>query len=438
MKRNIYSASEEIMTLNEKVSIIADEVISILKQLSHDNRKQLDVKLIAEMMLCKENVQKILSGSQRGENKSDSAHMRLRELSNNILDRLTELVPPSMTDKISELKDGLHKNEDFGGPSDWLEPPVKFIKKYFDSLSRRNSELEEFMQQTMKYLADTESHLADELSSHQQKFRIDRDFEEGISSNMDMIKHNFSVADDFNSIRNAVMSKIDNINRGIDRKRDQDMLMLKETEQTIEQMGKKMNDIKREADEIRKKSREIEFESVRDSLTGLYNRKAYDTKMEETLSIHNRYKVSYSLLVCDIDFFKKINDSYGHKVGDLALKKLSALLKERLRENDFIARYGGEEFAIILPHTNLSDAAKAGESIRSYIRNSVFSYKNNEIPLTISIGVSSFRTGDDGITVFERADKALYLAKRAGRNQVKTEEDVINEGAILKQSASKL
>jgi diguanylate cyclase len=128
-------------------------------------------------------------------------------------------------------------------------------------------------------------------------------------------------------------------------------------------------------------------------------------------------------MVCDIDFFKKINDTYGHKVGDLALKKLASLLQERLRVNDIITRYGGEEFAIILPHTGLEGAQKAAEGIRSYIDKATFSYKGKTIPLTISVGVSKFIKGDDKNSVFERADRALYLAKNSGRNAVRSELD---------------
>jgi len=131
-------------------------------------------------------------------------------------------------------------------------------------------------------------------------------------------------------------------------------------------------------------------------------------------------------MVCDIDHFKKINDTYGHKVGDLTLKKIAGLLKERLRTNDFIARYGGEEFTVILNHTTLDDARKVGEDVREFIYNSSFSYKQQKIPVTISIGISFFVADDDSNTVFERADAALYFAKESGRNSVKTEKDVIN------------
>jgi diguanylate cyclase len=203
------------------------------------------------------------------------------------------------------------------------------------------------------------------------------------------------------------------------------MLRLQRTEEALQEMTERMNEMKKEAEEIRKKAEEAKNESYHDSLTQLHNRKAYDEKIEEAMANVTRYDESASLIVCDIDFFKSINDTFGHKVGDLALKKLATLLKERLRVNDFVARYGGEEFVVILPHTDLDGAYIAGEGIRSYIDKALFSYKGQHIPLKVSVGISEFKKSDDSSSAFERADKALYLAKDSGRNQVKTEKDVL-------------
>jgi diguanylate cyclase len=244
-----------------------------------------------------------------------------------------------------------------------------------------------------------------------------------------MIKHDFNSADNtsndgFRNLKMAVMNKIETINKNIGEKRKQDMSRLRDTEKTLDAMGKRIDNIKNEADAIKKKAKEIELESLHDNLTGLYNRKAYDKKIIETLADLKRYYTPASLIICDIDNFKIINDNFGHKVGDLALKKISTLFSEKLRVNDFIARYGGEEFAIILPHTALEDARKAGEGVRAYIDDSVFSYKKENIALKISAGISSFRADDNVHTVFERADKALYLSKNSGKNTVRTEDDI--------------
>jgi len=199
-------------------------------------------------------------------------------------------------------------------------------------------------------------------------------------------------------------------------------------------MSKKMNKIVQEAASIKKKAEQLEKESHTDKLTGLNNRSSYDAKISETIANLARYGVRSSLMICDIDHFKKINDTYGHKVGDLALKKLASLMRKKMRINDFIARYGGEEFAVILPHTPLQEAQTAAEALRHYIHHSTFSYRNNKIPLTISIGISEFRRDDDPASVFERADSALYMAKTSGHNNVKTEAET---GAVKDQADHK-
>lgn len=419
----------DLEVFEEKVYVIAAEVLDILKELSLENQKQINSKTIAEKMFHKESVKSVLINKNNGEPNKEDEIKYLKELANTVLDKFAKLVPSHMVENLCNLKDILKDHTMLDSSIDWLDSPISIIKKYIESVSKRNNELEEFLKQTMQYLAAIEAPLTNELSSQQNKFSEDREFEDSIYQHMDMMREECNVADDIESLKMAFINKIENINKGIEKKRARDIVRLKESEKTIEEMKKRMNEVKCEADEIRKKSQEMEVEVYRDALTGLHNRKAYDEKIEEILAHVKRYDISASLMICDIDFFKKINDNYGHKVGDLALKKLAELLKERLRINDFIARYGGEEFAIVIPHTDMKGAMIAGEGIRSYIDKSVFSYKNQKIPLTISVGISSFKKEDDVSTVFERADKALYLAKKFGRNKVKTEDDVPAEGA---------
>ncbi|MBI4849295.1 MAG: GGDEF domain-containing protein [Nitrospirae bacterium] len=435
MNQEIDLKDLDLAAFEEKVYVIADEVLVILKELSRENQKQISSKLIAEKMFNKDTVKCVLVNN--GIASSNTEIDRLKEIANVILDRFTELVPSHMTDKFDTLKNMFNNNAAAINAKDWLDSPIDILRKYIGSLSDRNNEVEEFLKQTMQYLAAIEQPLTGELASQQQKFRDERAFEEDLTSYINMMRQDCNHHTDINALKAAFLNKIENINKGIEQKREQDIQRLKDAEKTLGEMWERMNEIKHEAEEIRKKSQEMEFESYHDALTGIYNRRAYDEKIEEILAHVQRYDIPATLMICDIDFFKKINDKFGHKIGDLALKKLADLLKERLRKNDFIARYGGEEFAIILPHTDLNGAKIAGESVRSYIDKSVFSYKGQKIPLTISAGVSSFKKDDDITTVFERADKALYLAKKSGRNLVRTDEDVLAEATapnLLKQN----
>lgn len=418
----------DLAGFEEKVYVIADEVLDILKELSRENNNQISSRQIAEKMFRKEAVKSALNPGISGPAAGEIEY--LKDIANIVLDKFTELVPPHMSDNFCNLKDAFKIN----GPNtstEWLDSPISIIKKYINSLSARNSEVEAFMKQTMQYLEAIEEPLSKELSFHQNKIKTDRTFEDDLFRYMKTMRDDCNTFNDINALKTAFIGKIENIGRGFEQKREQDMLRLQETEKTIEEMGKRMHDIKREADEIRKRSQEAEFEAYHDALTGLYNRRAYQDRMDETLANLQRYRVPASLMICDIDFFKKINDAHGHNVGDLALKKLAELLVERLRKNDIITRYGGEEFAVILPHTDLAGAVIAGEGLRSYIAKAVFSYKGRTIPLTISVGISAFNRDDTPEAVFERADHALYLAKKSGRNRVMSETDLIKDSVLL-------
>ncbi len=414
----------QITTLEKKIYVIADEVLNILKHLSHENKQQLNTKLIADKMAGAESLTKILLDSGQEDGNNRDSYTPLKTIAGAVLDKFTELVPSFMNDKFDNLRGQFNDKSIFEDSSIWLDSSIKIVKKYIDSISNRNAELEEFMKQTMKYLSETEKHMSSELVSHQNKFHADRKFEDSISSNISLIKEDFNTGGDISKIKETVFGKFNNINKNIEKNREQDLQRLQETEKILEKMSTRILDIKAEADELKKRAEEIEIESVHDKLTGLHNRKAYDNKITETLANMDRYNIPSTLLFCDIDHFKKINDTFGHKVGDLALKKMASLLKEKLRVNDFIARFGGEEFAIILPHSSIENAFTAAQGLLSNISEAIFSYKARNISLSISIGISTFRKGDDSNSVLDRADKALYIAKNSGRNTIRTENDI--------------
>ena len=258
---NLSNAKDEF---EEKVVAVADEVLDILKELSRENKKQISSKLIAEKLYWKDSFKNLFSGSSGKESISTMDPDCLQELSNMVLDKFTELLPSHMSGNLGILKDGLHNNILDGASGEWLDSPLEIIKKYIDSISGRNRELESFIKQTMSYLSNTESHMTSELSSQQKKFNDDREFEDDISSSMNAIGDNIDSTEDLDRIKSVVMEKIKNINRGIETKRESDMNRLKETEKTLTEMTMRMSEIKQEADEIRKKSEEIEYESIRE------------------------------------------------------------------------------------------------------------------------------------------------------------------------------
>lgn len=161
-------------------------------------------------------------------------------------------------------------------------------------------------------------------------------------------------------------------------------------------------------------------QSITDSLTSLYNRRYFNDTCISEFKRSKRYSMNFSMIIMDIDHFKKINDTYGHPVGDLVLKDISNIAKTFIRKEDTLCRIGGEEFAIILPHTNLQDAIELSERIRKNQENTLIKVNSDtNIKVTFSIGISTIDSLDNSYEdMFLRADKALYKAKEQGRNIV--------------------
>jgi diguanylate cyclase (GGDEF)-like protein len=155
-------------------------------------------------------------------------------------------------------------------------------------------------------------------------------------------------------------------------------------------------------------------------LTGLFNRRSLDARLDQELKRHMRHREGFCLLMADLDHFKKVNDTYGHLAGDAVLRRAAQALQAGLRTTDFLARYGGEEFAVILPHTGQSQAWMLAERLRRRVAAGGVRYAGRSIPVTVSIGLASFTPGQAATpaSLLGLADQALYAAKSAGRNRV--------------------
>jgi diguanylate cyclase (GGDEF)-like protein/PAS domain S-box-containing protein len=177
--------------------------------------------------------------------------------------------------------------------------------------------------------------------------------------------------------------------------------------------------IQRDVTEQINLQRQLEILSRTDPLTGLLNRRAFDEIAENELSRFRRSREVYSLLMLDIDHFKKVNDKYGHTSGDVAIQSVAQTCESNLRLHDKAARLGGEEFCVLLPYTNKHAAYKIAEKLRRVVSTLSISTMNGDISMTISIGLAEVNDADtDHTEIFNRADENLYKAKKAGRNRV--------------------
>ncbi|HWE72841.1 MAG TPA: diguanylate cyclase [Stellaceae bacterium] len=236
---------------------------------------------------------------------------------------------------------------------------------------------------------------------------------------------------------------LDNISTAMGRSQSQERVralvadLVRETQsmaQRNQNLESRLGRIANEVTELRENLQIVTREALTDALTGIPNRKFFDTRLQEAAREALSEGEAMSLVLCDIDHFKRFNDSFGHQVGDQVLRLVARTLSDSVKGRDTPARFGGEEFAIILPRTNLQQGAIVADQIRNGVMRRRFVGKDTRDDyggVTLSFGVAQYRANEDLADLVGRADAALYHAKHEGRNRVSTE---INAGDLARAS----
>lgn len=188
----------------------------------------------------------------------------------------------------------------------------------------------------------------------------------------------------------------------------------------VNALSKQLDESHKEIDHLREEVRRAREDASIDGLTGLTNRKAFDMALANCLRDMDKTN-EVSLLMMDIDFFKRVNDSYGHLFGDKVIRAVAEILKQNTKGKDIVARYGGEEFVVLLPNTSLNGARVVAEQIGAMVQKvRILRSEKNEIieNISVSLGVAHYRAGESSSDFIARADKALYTSKENGRNRV--------------------
>jgi len=176
--------------------------------------------------------------------------------------------------------------------------------------------------------------------------------------------------------------------------------------------------IKRQADELKAANAQLAALSMTDALTTLYNRRYLDQRAEEEVARAHRYRAALSCLMVDVDLFKSINDRFGHQEGDRVLQMVAAVIRHSTRISDVVGRYGGEEFTVLAPATDLPAGLVLAERIRANVAAREITLGEEQVRITVSVGLAQLRPKQPADELVAAADKALYAAKAAGRNRI--------------------
>lgn len=251
------------------------------------------------------------------------------------------------------------------------------------------------------------------IESAENRSRLDQ----SVSEQMEELQLSAINATKLEPLKGIINSRLANIAKEIQLHIKNEAHQRQQTQQQLEDLAAKIKDMESESSDLKTKLKVANTQALRDTLTGLPNRNAYNERLEIELARWKRYHFPLSLIIWDIDHFKKINDSYGHKAGDKVLLLIAQQLSEYSRETDFISRFGGEEFTMLLPNTDRKSALILANQLRQVIEKTGFNAAGSSVSITISCGVTEFILNDTDESAFERADQALYQAKEEGRNR---------------------
>ncbi len=338
---------------------------------------------------------------------------------NDLLIRLIEFLP--LEDAVKEKAEQLKEDFSHGVTTEQLPQALKsiaaLISKMRSNVHQEQKEFERFLKSLTGRLEEMDLYLQSSMTEHKLSFQSGIDLDDAVKAQVKGIGDSVLAFDNIVEIENAVQLHLDKILSHIDLHRNTENERVARVEEKNKELSSKLQVLEKESGKLRQQVLDSKNKAMLDQLTQLPNRLAYDERMHQEFARWKRYNNTLLIMVWDIDYFKKVNDTYGHQAGDKVLKVVADLLRNNLRETDFIARFGGEEFVGLMPETTLGGGFKIAEKIRASIEKLEFHYRGSNVKVTISCGISLFMENDTPESAFSRADKALYKAKDEGRNR---------------------
>lgn len=312
---------------------------------------------------------------------------------------------------IKEIEEGLTLEQ----MSDLLNRIIELAQK---AVTTTNEDFENYLITLNTQLFEVQKFLKDSHKEQVVAGEAHSALDQQVRQDVDAIQQVVRDTNDLGELKQSVATQLAGIVRAMDEFKRNEAARDGRLQQRYDALLEQVSTMEEETRRVKAHMEEERQKARTDALTGLPNRAAYDDHMQKEFERWSRYQQGFSVAVGDLDFFKKINDSYGHLAGDKVLRLVARVLSKQLRKADFIARFGGEEFVVLMPSTKAEEGAGAIDKLREAISQSPFNFHGKPVTITISFGITEVHEGDTADTLFARADKALYQAKQEGRNRV--------------------
>jgi diguanylate cyclase len=360
-----------------------------------------------------------LHGEDQAPLAEDESSQRLRiarrvgELMGRVMQQVE--LPPDTHRRASLLRARLSEQHDWALLRQSLDETADLI---IAVVSHSQREFQGFLQRLDERLSSLHVHVADQTDAIAGRQSAAQAMEQAVQDELRDLGQSLSHHSDLDELRRSVSGHIEHIAGTVRAYRAREQERDGQLADQVEAMREKLVAMETHCEQVREQLEQERSRALTDTLTQLPNRESWDERVRFEYGRWQRYGHPVALAMLDIDHFKQVNDSFGHKAGDRVIQLVAKALQERLRSTDFVARYGGEEFVVLLPETSLDQAVRLIDNLREHVASMPFHFQQEPVAVTFSAGVSSFREGSPPDHVFDEADKALYRAKSGGRNRV--------------------
>lgn len=292
------------------------------------------------------------------------------------------------------------------------------IIDHYETITKSLNTTWSFFHDLMDKIDNTHTKVINSMGDRLEVIKSDTESDKHVLGMVDDISKVIDMEKDIEKLKSTMLGQMNELTLLIETNLNEKQERLKMDADEFGVIKQNINEYKLQADRLRANVEKYRLESITDYLTGLYNRKYMNVRLEEEQERSLRLKSNFSLIMMDIDDFKNVNDVYGHIVGDYVLKYVSKIITSTLRKIDVAFRYGGEEFLILLPETDTKNAILAAERLRAAIKSTVFKFKTNKIKISVSQGVSEYSRDEEFMDTVGKADKNLIKAKQSGKDRV--------------------
>jgi diguanylate cyclase len=351
------------------------------------------------------------SFTQQAQHSTDA----VREILIHLLESLS--LPNEFVEKLDAIREQIKKIREGQSWGRIVEQIAELIHTIRINTQKEKQGIEDFLLQLTERLQEVDLRLRGSGQYYDESLQAGEQLDSAVKEEISGIENSVRDASDMGQLKQVVQTHIESVLLQMEKHRQLEQHRHQQSKAQIAKMSERLHDMEKESEVLRSRVQEERNQAMTDVLTGIPNRLAYEQRLEQEIARHKRFDIPLVLVVWDVDHFKNVNDSFGHRSGDKVLRTIARVLAAGIRKTDFVARYGGEEFVQLMTGSSLQECLPVAEKLRSAVESTGFHFRDQSVTITASCGLAKFHDGDSIEQCFERADNALYKAKQQGRNR---------------------